>query len=353
MGKINVDIVSIGESVLGERFKINVDNLELEELCALKPEDIITHPDRAFLTALIGIGNIHCRDVHKGVGLIKDSVNYGLDRSVAVNLLLRSLNVSMARSFASLGEDNRAIGKLIDFYLLGDVGSKVAFEETFTNLVSNVKTELADAASQFHSGESEFDKYCIKKYYTAREEYFHYDDSSEEDKWQLEVYLHAYYLMKKFGLSTVLDVGCGSGFKLIKYLGDFDTIGSELGVNLEMLQTRYPDRKWVESSFEKSNRIEADLIVCSDVIEHLVDPDDLLNWLAIQRPKYIILSTPDRDLVYKSGTNGRDGPPNNPAHVREWNYDEFFNYISKFFSVVEHKITNQKQATQMIVCKVK
>lgn len=336
---------------LAKKLEVNIDNLELDALCTLDPDDVASHPNRAFLLALIGFGNIHRHDVAKGTAMVVDAIRYGLDKEVAAKLLLRGLNISIARSYAALGKDNRAASKLINFYLLGNLGAKVAFDVSMDSLFSGVKRDIAEAGSSIHVRDDQVDKYCIKRFYTSRESYFHYDDSQEEDKWQLEIYLYAYHMMKKHGLSTVLDVGCGSGYKLVKYLGDFNTIGSELNVNLKMLKNRYPERRWVESSFDTSNLIETDLIICSDVIEHLVDPDLLLRWLMRQNSKYIILSTPDRDLVYETGAIGRDGPPNNPAHVREWNFEEFYNYISGSFSVIEHKISNQEQATQMIICK--
>ena len=64
--------------------------------------------------------------------------------------------------------------------------------------------------------------------------------------------------------------------------------------------------------------------------------------------KQIIISTVDRNL----GGN-QIGPPDNPHHCREWTQQEFNNYISSRFTIIEHKITNQKQKTQMIVCQNK
>ena len=96
--------------------------------------------------------------------------------------------------------------------------------------------------------------------------------------------------------------------------------------------------------------ITTDVIVCSDVIEHLVDPDELLDYIKAISYKYLILSTPDRDLVYKPSDEGCNGPPANEAHVREWNYQEFDEYISMHFNVIDHRVTNLGQCTQMIIC---
>lgn len=86
----------------------------------------------------------------------------------------------------------------------------------------------------------------------------------EEDKWQREVYLRTHVMMKKNGWSRVVDIGCGSAYKLINYLGDFDTIGIELPLNVEELKKRHPDRRWRSTGFGATKEIDTDLIVCSD-----------------------------------------------------------------------------------------
>ncbi|WP_374328365.1 methyltransferase domain-containing protein [Azonexus sp.] len=189
--------------------------------------------------------------------------------------------------------------------------------------------------------------FYIKPGYRCRGEYNHYDDMEEEDKWQLEVYLHAYSLMKKHELKSVVDYGCGSGFKLIKYLGEFETTGYELLDNVNKLRDKYPDRNWCPSSFSENVFFSTDLVICSDVVEHLVDPNQLMFFLERQDFKYLVLSTPDRNLV--RGFEDM-GPPANLAHVREWSYIEFRRYVSDWFDIVDHRITNIGQGTQMIVC---
>jgi hypothetical protein len=71
-----------------------------------------------------------------------------------------------------------------------------------------------------------------------------------------------------------------------------------------------------------AEKVKKAVIVCADVIEHLVNPLPLLhtikNWL-VDAPVAII-STPDR--VLNRGVHHL-GPPDNPKHVREWEVDEF------------------------------
>ena len=63
-------------------------------------------------------------------------------------------------------------------------------------------------------------KYFIKENYTHREKVRYHDDTKKSyntDKWQKEVYLLAKQYAEYSNFNTVLDIGTGSGFKLIKY----------------------------------------------------------------------------------------------------------------------------------------
>ena len=196
-------------------------------------------------------------------------------------------------------------------------------------------------------------RYCIKRFYRARRNNLHHDDRPFEDQWQLEIYLHALGWMKKHKLKSVVDIGCGSGYKLITYLGEYETLGIELPINVDWLREKYPQRKWKKSCFSERSNINTDIIICADVIEHLVDPDELLYYIKSISYQYLIISTPDRSLYRRPRLNDFFGPPRHMAHVREWNFKEFENYIAIHFYVIDHRVTNLKDRTQMIICKPK
>jgi SAM-dependent methyltransferase len=190
-------------------------------------------------------------------------------------------------------------------------------------------------------------EYCIKRGYRSRERNEHYDDSKGRDEWQREVYLYAARIMKEQGLRSVIDVGCGSGYKLVNYLSDFETIGVDVPPAFDWLRKTYPDKRWLHWDEFRQARQSADLVLSSDVIEHFPDPDELVEAIRSVDFRYVILSTPDRDLVH-----GRweYGPPENDAHCREWNMPEFRDYIGRHFSIIDHTITNRTQGTQLIMC---
>lgn len=191
--------------------------------------------------------------------------------------------------------------------------------------------------------------FCIKAGYFHRTKVPHFDDTGNADEWQLEVYQYAAGLMREKGYSKVLDVGCGSAHKLLKYMGMYQTIGVEVGETLAFLRNTYPERDWMSLDQADAKELRPDLVICADVIEHLADPELLVNQLkAIATGSDIILSTPERDL--KRGY-WHYGPPPNPYHVREWNKKELTEFLGAHFQIIEHTISNHAQATQMVVCK--
>jgi hypothetical protein len=174
----------------------------------------------------------------------------------------------------------------------------------------------------------------------------HHNDTDHTEEGQKEVYLFCRDFMQKNRLNSVIDIGCGSAYKLITYLSDFNTIGIETEPCYTYLKQTYPDNKWylsgeMEKSFHIYDELNyPDVVICSDVIEHIVNPDNLIEYLLSFQSKYYIISTPCREVLcnhprfsdnYKNAWNG---PPINKCHVREWTMDEFKQYISNTFCIL-------------------
>jgi len=193
-------------------------------------------------------------------------------------------------------------------------------------------------------------RYGIRFPYFARRSEVFNDTTEKTDEWQLEVYLRAAALMREHGLRSVVDLGCGSGYKLLKYLGGWETTGIEVPRMVDWLREHHPDRRWLTSDLTDGASRECGLLLCVDVLEHLLDPDAMLDFIDAVRADWIVLSTPDRSLLYGRRQRGWWGPPHNPGHVREWSFREFGAYVGSRFVILEHLVTNRAQATQMIVC---
>ena len=248
----------------------------------------------------------------------------------------------LVKEQATLKEENQKVAKALETEKANAVKLQKE-KEIFQKELSQAKPILKTYQKEKN--------YFIQLNYKSRSKYTHFSDLENEDKWQLEVYLHALGLMKKHDFKKVIDIGCGSGYKLMHYLHEYKTLGLELKENLKFLRKKYPERKWALSDFDSEKKFKADVVICSDVIEHLVDPNLLIDFIKRISFKYLVISTPDRELVYEESSEFRDGPPRNPAHVREWNFKEFAEYISSHFEVIDHRVTNLKQSTQMIICK--
>ncbi|HXB42760.1 MAG TPA: methyltransferase domain-containing protein, partial [Puia sp.] len=160
------------------------------------------------------------------------------------------------------------------------------------------------------------EKFCIKKGYHHTGSANDFDDTSNTDEWQQEVYILAKDLLTEKGFQSVIDIGCGSGYKLIHYFGSYKTIGIEVGKTYHWLKHNYARREWLLFDETNPTTLHTDLIICSDVIEHIKNPDSLVAFIRGIHSKQIIFSTPERN-----GIAGKKdyGPPENLYHYREWN----------------------------------
>ena len=185
--------------------------------------------------------------------------------------------------------------------------------------------------------------------YNPRAETLHFDDTANEDNWQDEVYRYAGVEFAKRGFRRVVDVGCGSGFKLVKYFGPGVTVGLELDPALSFVRQRYPGRDWRSAQNLSIGLRDADMVICSDVIEHLADPAELLSKFADCPAELFVISTPALEILVELGGARRLGPPINESHAREWTTVEFGRFVSRYLKVVSHHVTSVWQGTQMVI----
>lgn len=172
---------------------------------------------------------------------------------------------------------------------------------------------------------------CLPAGYTsrpARNDNLHVTDGA-----QRRVYRYAAGLINGDPtIRMVLDWGCGSGQKLVEYFGHLDTLGADVDYRLPALQSRFPDRRWAVCPVA----VDADVVLCIDVIEHVDDPIDLLRQFAHGTWRHLIIATPERELVarhkyrrQRHRLRQRAGPPLNRWHAREWTAAEFAKLITR------------------------
>lgn len=158
--------------------------------------------------------------------------------------------------------------------------------------------------------------------------------------WQPDVYAKAREVADKLKINNVVDVGTGSGDKLVNFFSTpkYDTVGLDFMGSLDVARKKHPDRKWLECELTDAEDLakvdrqldgtEATVFILSDVIEHLTNPLPLLAWLrsklmANERNR-LVLSSPDRR---RQGYPDPSASPPNDAHVREWSIDELITFL--------------------------
>jgi SAM-dependent methyltransferase len=196
--------------------------------------------------------------------------------------------------------------------------------------------------------------YCIKEGYVCREEYNQNVQIESGDQFQDEVYQRARQILDEHKYKKVLDIGCGSSFKLIKYFRDRPFVGLDLEPNLSWLRETYPYFDYRLSDYDNPPQDEFDLVICSDVIEHVLEPDLMIDFINNINFKRLVISTPERDIIQQvqremNWNVKENGPPANICHVREWTKGEFAEYISQTFDIEEHFITPIQVECQVIV----
>lgn len=148
----------------------------------------------------------------------------------------------------------------------------------------------------------------------------------------------------------VLDVGCGVCVKLTEHLIptgarvvgiDQDSalaVARSLGCSADLLPVNLESP---DPSLDLGGHF--DVILCADVLEHLVNPDHALNLIrrAAAPHSRIILSTPERPRE-----RGRACMASlKPEHVREWALQEFAAYVSsRGFHIERHCLCTKDEA---------
>lgn len=192
------------------------------------------------------------------------------------------------------------------------------------------------------------ENYYLPDAYQHRVTVPHFDDTPYKDEWQDGIYREARDLATKERLWSVLDIGCGGGFKTLKWFGEYmwQTIGVEVEPTLSWLRRTYPHshwKAWGELDLERPYN----LVICSDVIEHVQRPDLLLENIASLNFRRLVISTPDPSLM---GLGTEMGVPKNLHHLREWQMPAFRALLEDYFEVLDHRIVNKEQYTQMAIC---
>jgi SAM-dependent methyltransferase len=177
------------------------------------------------------------------------------------------------------------------------------------------------------------DRYFLPPTYVSRPNPDYFVDEDLNAVWQPDVYPETAVVARRVGASTVVDVGCGTAAKLVALHPEFEIVGIDYGPNIEFCRAHYDVGTWIDVDLDQADSLgytgfEAAVVVCADVIEHLLHPDRLLTLLRTALDggaRALLLSTPERDLYNEPG---HLGPPPNTAHVHEWAMPELRSFMA-------------------------
>ncbi len=143
-------------------------------------------------------------------------------------------------------------------------------------------------------------------------------------------------LAKPLSPSSILDAGCGEGFSLnkiienkigknvegIEYSKEAIALGKNLFPNIKIKQGSIYNLPYKDNSF--------DLVVCTEVLEHLENPNRAVSEIVRVSKKYLALSVPNEPFFMISNfLRGKNllRLGNDPGHINRFTALSFINFI--------------------------
>lgn len=152
--------------------------------------------------------------------------------------------------------------------------------------------------------------------------------------------------IKQLHPESILDVGAGEGFTLealrlrkiakklegIEYMDEALTLAKKLHPEVHIKKGNIYELPYKANSF--------DIIICTEVLEHLEEPDKALDELKRVTKKYIIISVPNEPLftiqrilrgknVLKLGAH--------PEHIQHWTSGAFEKFVATKMTIIDAK----------------
>jgi SAM-dependent methyltransferase len=133
-------------------------------------------------------------------------------------------------------------------------------------------------------------------------------------------------LITPLEFETVLDAGCGQGTLLRELRAEFPHIkltGTDISpLAIDLARQTVPEGKfWVLDSTKEHLDERFDLIVCSEVLEHIPDDVAALSHIAEMTGKYLLISSPQGRM--------RRFEPKKVGHVRNYAQGELVRKVEQ------------------------
>ncbi|MFH1065924.1 MAG: class I SAM-dependent methyltransferase [Nanoarchaeota archaeon] len=150
---------------------------------------------------------------------------------------------------------------------------------------------------------------------------------------------------------NILDIGCGNGF-ITKEIAKAFPNTRITAVDIEQEKINYAKKhnntsnvKYAKGDifhlpFKKSS---FDLVICNEVLEHLVDYKKAVNALAGLSSRYILVSVPNEPL-FRIATFMRgkhlNTMGNMPGHLNNWGKNRFVSLLKPYGRIIKLKTSN-------------
>lgn len=145
-------------------------------------------------------------------------------------------------------------------------------------------------------------------------------------------------LAKPLSAQTILDAGCGEGFTMnkltkfgigkkvegVEYSKEAILLGKKLFPNLTFKEGSAYELPYKDNSF--------DLVVCTEVLEHLSEPAKVLKEILRTSKKNVLISVPNEPFfmlgnLMRGKNLSRFG--NDPGHINHWTTISFLNFLKR------------------------
>lgn len=145
-------------------------------------------------------------------------------------------------------------------------------------------------------------------------------------------------LIKPLNAETILDVGCGEGFTLanlaknkigkscvgVEQSKDTITVAGKLHPGIKIKQGSVYNLPFKDGSF--------DLVICTEVLEHLESPEKALSELVRVSKKHVVVSVPSEPwFMLTNFVRGRyfTSFGNVPGHIKHWGKSGFLSFLRR------------------------
>ncbi len=176
-----------------------------------------------------------------------------------------------------------------------------------------------------------------------------YQNSNHLQRWLIGKFLDlASNFIAGLTVNRSLDVGSGEGF-VSKVLLDQGQIGSTIAIDIDAVSLKQGQALHPLLHFGQGNAYKLpfadqtfDLVICTEVLEHMEEPELLLQELKRVTRSYCLLSVPHEPFFcaanFLRGKHIKQWG-NDPEHINHWGQSSFIKMVGCHFNLVKTQTT--------------